>query len=71
MRVSQYNWNWWFVLSTISFILLVELSGFLPVKLTKTQDSILTICWIVWGLQFLPCLYIGMKPEENNQKQEQ
>jgi len=71
MRVSQYNWNWWFVLSTISFILLVELSGFLPVKLTKTQDSILTICWIVWVLQFLPCLYIGMKPEENNQKQEQ
>jgi hypothetical protein len=70
MRVSQYNWNWWFVLSTISFILLVELSGFLPVKLTKTQDSILTICWIVWVLQFLPCLYIGIKPEENNQKQE-
>ena len=64
MKVNQYNWNWWFVLSAISFILLVELSGFLPVKLTETQDSILTICWIVWTIQFLVCLYIGMKPQE-------
>jgi len=64
MNIKQYNWNWWFVLSTISFILLVDFSGFLPVKLTTTQDSILTICWIVWVLQVLPCLYIGMKPSE-------
>lgn len=64
MKINQYNWNWWFVLSAISFILLVDFSGFLPVKLTETQDSILTICWIVWTIQFLVCLYIGMKPQE-------
>lgn len=64
MKMSQYNWNWWFVLSAISFIILVDFSGFLPIKLTQVQNNILATSWIIWVLQFLPCLYIGMKPTE-------
>ncbi len=36
MKVTQYNWNWWFVLSTISFIVLVNFSGFYLDNISKT-----------------------------------
>lgn len=66
MKVNQYNWNWWFVLSTISFIVLVNLSGFLPIQLPEENEISLTILWIIWFLQFLVCMYIGMKPSDDN-----
>jgi hypothetical protein len=66
MKVNQYNWNWWFVLSTIGFIVLVNLSGFLPIQLPEENEISLTILWIIWFLQFLVCMYIGMKPSDDN-----
>jgi len=66
MKVNQYNWNWWFVLSTISFIVLVDFSGFLPIQLPAESEVSLMIFWFIWVLQFLVCMYIGMKPSDNN-----
>ena len=66
MKMTQYNWNWWFVLSTIGFIVLVNLSGFLPIQLPEENEISLTIFWIIWFLQFLVCMYIGMKPSDDN-----
>mgnify|MGYP006266455049 CR=1 FL=1 len=68
MKISQYNWNWWFVLSTISLIALAECSTFLLVQIPEKQETIIQLSWILWTIQFIVCLYIGMKPEESNKK---
>lgn len=66
MKVNQYNWNWWFVLSTIGFIVLVDLSGFLPIQLPKNVEMYITISWFLWIIQFLVCMYKGLKPSDDN-----
>ena len=66
MKMTQYNWNWWFVLSTIGFIVLVDLSGFLPIQLPKNVEMYITISWFLWIIQFLVCMYKGLKPSDDN-----
>lgn len=55
MKISQYNWNWWFVVTII----------------VLAQDMAMAMCgeekysgWIMLGaiVSLLPCLYIGCKP---------
>ena len=63
INMSQHTWNWWFVLNYIACCVLVMLSGFLPIIRTETLDLFCLIGWIVLGISFIPCLYIGTKPE--------
>ena len=57
MKISQYNWNWWFVMNIICFI-----TGFMFG--VGGYDYAANIILIVCLVSFIPCLYIGLKPEE-------
>lgn len=57
MKISQYNWNWWFVMNIIGFI-----AGFMLGVAGK--DTIANIVMLIMLISFMPCLYIGMKPNE-------
>jgi uncharacterized membrane protein YhaH (DUF805 family) len=62
MKMSQYNWNWWFMLT-----LLVTLIGAMVGMVAKNQSEVLVsnIFMIVGLISFIPCLYIGNKPTKN------
>ncbi len=62
MKISQYNWNWWFVLSLLT-ILIGTMIGM--VAKTQKDEMVSTIILIVGSVSILPCLYIGCKPSEN------
>jgi hypothetical protein len=62
MKISQYNWSWWFVLS-----LLVILIGMM-ITMVAQKESELAVAsgiMIVGLISMIPCLYIGCKPTEN------
>jgi uncharacterized membrane protein HdeD (DUF308 family) len=57
--MTQYNWNWWFVLNLIGIVI-----GMLIAMVAKTTDE-MWLANVILGitcLSFIPCLYIGMKP---------
>lgn len=60
-KISQYNWNWWFVLNLIGIFI-----GLLMAMVAKTPDDLWLANAVLFIsiLFFIPCLYIGMKPEE-------
>jgi uncharacterized membrane protein YhaH (DUF805 family) len=62
MKISQYNWSWWFV-ST----LLVILIGLMIGMVTNNESEMLVanIFMIVGLISFVPCLYIGCKPTKD------
>jgi hypothetical protein len=62
MKMSQYNWNWWFM-STI----LVMLIGAMINMGAKNQYEVLTsnIVMVIGLISFIPCLYVGNKPTKN------
>lgn len=57
--MTQYNWNWWFILSIIWLIslLLVAMIGH-PIVGTTFFGFAMAVCCI----NVLGCLYIGCKP---------
>jgi hypothetical protein len=60
-RISQYNWNWWFIANLIGIVI-----GMSIALVAKTIDDLLLadIILIITAMSFIPCLYVGMKPEE-------
>ncbi len=62
MKISQYNWNWWFVLTII--ILTIGLMIGMVAK-TTNEKIIADVIMVVGLVSLLPCLYIGCKPIEN------
>ena len=59
MKMCQYKWNWWFVLSII-----VVLIGLMVGMVAKQgNEMIVADTIIIVGLiSLIPCLYIGCKP---------
>ena len=59
MKMSQYNWSWWFV-ST----LLLMLVGMLVSIDAKTSSQIICadVIMVIGLVSLFPCLYVGMKP---------
>lgn len=61
--MKQYNWSWWFVLTTITLV-----AGML-VAMVATTD---TERWYANGIlsislvSLIPCLYVGMKPTKED-----
>ena len=59
MKMCQYKWNWWFVLSII--VVLIGLMVGMVAK--KGNEMIVADTIIIVGLiSLIPCLYIGCKP---------
>ena len=61
MKMSQYNWSWWFVLTVITLVV-----GMLIAMVAKTEFEMIlsNIILIVSLISLIPCFYIGMKPNE-------
>jgi hypothetical protein len=61
MKMSDYTWNWWFVLNTIALIigLMVGMVG------NEGEMGIAEAICLCTMISFVPCLYIGMKPEKS------
>lgn len=57
MKLSQYNWNWWFVLNIIGIVV-----GFMFGVAGK--DTAANVVMIIMLISFIPCLYVGMRPIE-------
>jgi ABC-type proline/glycine betaine transport system permease subunit len=62
MKISQYNWNWWFV-STLLVILVGLMIGMVAIK--DEDKNLSTIILIVGMISMIPCLYIGCKPTKD------
>ena len=62
MKISQYNWSWWFVLTII--VLTIGLMVGMVAK-TTTETIVANIIMVVGLVSLIPCLYIGCKPSEN------
>jgi hypothetical protein len=62
MKISQHNWNFWFV-STI----IVMMIGFMGATCGKTANEIMVsnIIMVIGLISFIPCLYFGTKPTDN------
>jgi multisubunit Na+/H+ antiporter MnhF subunit len=60
-RMSQYNWNWWFIVNLIGIVI-----GMSIALVAKSTDDLwlADIILIITVISFIPCLYVGMKPEE-------
>ena len=61
MKISQYNWSWWFV-STIIVILIGLMVGMVAQK--ENEMIVADTIMIVGLISLIPCLYIGCKPSE-------
>lgn len=70
MKISQHNWNWWFVLSCIGVVIAMLLTFIAADQPTKELIDEMyvqaAIVWIISGCSMLPCLYIGTKPSEGD-----
>ena len=59
MKNSQYNWNWWFVLSILFLLISMVFSTALH------GGSFTNITLIVAAVNLIICLYVGLKPEQH------
>ena len=60
MKMSYYTWSWWFVLNIIALTV-----GLMVAMVAKNTNEV-AVANIILGcatVSFIPCLYIGMKPE--------
>ena len=67
-KISQYNWNWWFVINSITMCCLLVASlviSDLPLEQQKEFMHNITIGMAVLAVSFMPCLYIGLKNSES------
>ena len=62
MKNSQYNWNWWFVLSILFLLISMVFSAALH------GGSFTNITLIVAAVNLIICLYVGLKPEEHDEE---
>jgi uncharacterized membrane protein YfcA len=61
MKISYYNWCWWFVLT----LLTIFIGMFIGMVTNNDSERFISNIIIVVGLvSLIPCLYIGMKPVE-------
>ncbi len=62
MKMSQYNWSWWFVLTLILMVV-----GMLVAMEAKTNEENIcaNVIMSISLVSMLPCLYVGMKPSKN------
>ena len=62
MKMNQYKWSWWFMLSIIG--LMVGMFVYMVAKSDQEKfwSDVITIASVV---SFVPCLYVGMKPTED------
>jgi len=61
MKMSDYTWNWWFVLNIIALLIGLMVGMIGNQAEVKIADTII-VCSMV---SLIPCLYIGMKPEKS------
>jgi hypothetical protein len=66
MKITQYNWNWWFVLSALAFVTLIFVTGMLDEATYNAHTGIITTLWILCVINMIPCLYIGLKEESHS-----
>jgi hypothetical protein len=59
--MTQYNWSWWFILSTIWLVALFLVA---MVDHPFATTGFFTFSIVVSALNMLGCLYIGCKPGE-------
>ena len=62
MKMNQYNWSWWFVLTSIILVV-----GLFIGMVAKTTEQII-LADIILGVavvSMVPCLYVGMKPRND------
>jgi hypothetical protein len=67
MKISQYDWNWWFVLTCISICCTIIASLIVstaPKEDVANLELFIIISSVIELISLLPCLYIGMKPQE-------
>jgi hypothetical protein len=58
-NISEYNWNWWFVLTVLigSIGVVMQMS-----PANDTQQIIANWMVGISVVSILPCIYVGMKP---------
>lgn len=63
-KISQYDWNWWFILNLILLFVIICLSFTTPVTKTDIEfkSIFIPISSVIFVISILPCLYIGCKP---------
>jgi hypothetical protein len=62
MKMSDYNWNWWFVLNIIALTI-----GLMVGMIAKNVNEVM-VSNIILGcamVSFIPCMYIGCKPSKD------
>jgi hypothetical protein len=67
MKISQYDWNWWFVLTCISICCTIIASlivSDVPKEQVASLNMFIIISSVIELMSLLSCLYIGMKSEE-------
>lgn len=67
MKISQYNWGWWFVINALILVTLCDVS-MINMKFTPTQETIYNVSWFMWLVSMIICLYIGCKPVVHEEK---
>jgi uncharacterized membrane protein YhaH (DUF805 family) len=55
MKINDYDWAWWFVLTIIALFIGMLLAS-------VGQYYVANIILVISLVSLLPCLYIGMKP---------
>jgi len=66
MKISQYNWNWWFVITCIVLAMGISI-GFCEIDKPNQQvHEFSKWCIIIGTISLLPCLYVGCKPTEHD-----
>jgi len=62
MKISQYNWSWWFV----STIIILTIGLMIGMVAKQENEMIVANTMMIVGLiSLIPCLYVGCKPTEN------
>jgi len=57
-NISEYNWNWWFILTLLTGVIGVTLQ---LAPQNKIQLLISNWMLMMFIISILPCLYIGLK----------
>ncbi len=62
MKISQYNWNCWFILTSLVILIGMMIAMVANTEHDKNVSCIIMILGIV---SIIPCLYIGCKPRKD------
>ena len=56
MKISQHNWNWWFIITIIMLI------GCFQSVMVGYDSPTITALSVISFISLLACLYVGTKP---------